>query len=211
MEQGVTGEETERVKRLWDRAAPNYDKGIAFFERRLFTGGREWACAQASGDVLEVAVGTGRNLPYYPDDTRLTAIELSPAMLEIARRRAADISANADLRLGDAQHLDFADDSFDTVVCTLSLCSVPDDAAVVSEVFRVLRPGGRFIALEHVRSPNILVRLVQTVLDWPSVRFQGDHQLREPLHHLRHEGFAIEHLARLKWGIVERVIAAKPS
>jgi ubiquinone/menaquinone biosynthesis C-methylase UbiE len=77
--------ETERVRRLQDKEAPRYDRQMGFFDRILFAGGREWACSRVEGEVLELAVGTGRNLPYYPADVRLTGIELSPQMLEIGR------------------------------------------------------------------------------------------------------------------------------
>ena len=79
--------ETERVRGLQDKAAPKYDRTMGRWEKVLFSGGREWVCSQARGDVLEIAVGTGRNLPHYPTDVRLTGIELSPKMLEIARAR----------------------------------------------------------------------------------------------------------------------------
>ena len=199
--------ETERVRRLYDAEAARYDRAMRWAERALFAGGREWVCSQASGDVLEIAVGTGRNLAYYPAGVRLTGIELSPAMLEIARRRASELGRTADLRVGDAQALDFDDASFDTVVCTLSLCTIPDDRAAVAEVRRVLRPGGRFLLLEHVRSPLLPVRAVQRLLAPLFVRLAGDHLLREPLDHLQAEGFAIERLERSKLGLVERLVA----
>jgi ubiquinone/menaquinone biosynthesis C-methylase UbiE len=114
------------------------------------------------------------------------------------------------LRVGDAQALEFPDQSFDTVVCTLSLCTIPDDRTAVAEVRRVLRPSGRFLMLEHVRSPLLLVRLGQRLLEPLAVRFEADHLLREPLEHLRAEGFEVEQLERSKLGIVERVAARKP-
>jgi hypothetical protein len=77
----------ERLLGLWDKYAPRYDRDMGFFERLQFGGGREWVCGQANGDVLEVAVGTGRNLAHYPDGVQLTGIDASPAMLEVARRR----------------------------------------------------------------------------------------------------------------------------
>jgi ubiquinone/menaquinone biosynthesis C-methylase UbiE len=203
--------ETERVQRLWDRAAPRFDKTMGFFERILFEGGREWVCSQAKGDTLEIAVGTGRNFPYYSSDVRLTGVEISEAMLERARDRARDIGLNIDLRLGDAQALEFGDDAFDTVVCTFSLCSIPDDRAAVAEARRVLRPGGRFLSIEHVRSPSRPVRMGQRLLDPLTVRFEGDHLLREPLDHLEPQGLRVQHVERSKWGIVERVAAQKPA
>ncbi len=203
--------ETERVRQIWEKMAPRYDKDIAFVERILFAGGREWVCAQAAGRVLEVAVGTGRNLPFYPPHVRLTGIELSPAMLEIGRRRGAELGIEVDLRAGDAQALDFDDESFDTVVITLALCSIPDDRKTVAEAWRVLRPGGLLLILEHVRSPLLAVRVLQRIVDFFTVRFEGDHLLREPLEQLQVAGFVVDRLERSKLGIVERVAAHKPS
>jgi ubiquinone/menaquinone biosynthesis C-methylase UbiE len=202
--------ETERVRRIQDKTAPRYDRKISFFERILFGGGREWVCSQAEGDVLEIAAGTARNLPFYPADVRITAIELSPEMLAIARKRAEEVGRPADLRLGDAQALDLPEESFDTVVCTLGLCTIPDHRRAVSEAARVLRPGGRLLLLEHVRSPAPIVRAAQRLLEPLTVRFEGDHLLREPLDALAAEGFEVECLERSKWGIVERVAARKP-
>jgi ubiquinone/menaquinone biosynthesis C-methylase UbiE len=203
--------ETERVLRLYQKEAPKYDRQMSFFDRLLFAGGREWVCGQAAGDVLEIGVGTGRNLPHYGEGVRLTGVELSPAMLEIARARARELGREVDLRVGDAQALELPDQSFDTVVCTLSLCTIPDDRAAVAEVRRVLRPSGRFHLLEHVRSPLLPIRVAQRLLEPLAVRFEADHLLREPLKHLRAEGFEVESLERSKLGIVERVAARKPT
>jgi ubiquinone/menaquinone biosynthesis C-methylase UbiE len=207
-----TGEtETERVRRMQDKEAPRYDRTMGFFDRVLFAGGREWACAQVRGDILELAFGTGRNLPHYPADVRLTAVELSPRMLEIGRQRADELGRKVDLRLGDAQALEFEDESFDTVIITFGLCTIPDDRAAVTEAHRVLRPGGRLVLLEHVRSPSTPVRAAQRLLDPLAVRFAADHLVRDPLDHLAGVGFEIENVQRLKAGIVERVIARKPA
>ncbi|MGH8309323.1 MAG: class I SAM-dependent methyltransferase [Steroidobacteraceae bacterium] len=203
--------ETERVRGIYDKLAPRFDRKISFWEKVLFGGGREWVCSQAKGDTLEIAVGTGRNFALYPTDVRLSGIELSPQMLEIARDRARDAGRRFDLRVADAEALPFPDASFDTVVCTLSLCSIPDDRKAVAEARRVLRPGGTFLLLEHVRSANPVVRAGQRLLEPINARFEGDHLLREPLEHLRIEGFEIEQLERSKAGIVERVRARKPA
>jgi ubiquinone/menaquinone biosynthesis C-methylase UbiE len=204
-------EETERVRRIQDKEAPRYDRQISFFERILFGGGREWVCSQAEGDVLELAAGTLRNLPHYPDGVSITAVELSPEMLAIGRQRAEELGRDADLRVGDVQALDFDDQSFDTVVCTLGLCTIPDPRKAVAEAHRVLRPGGKLLLLEHVRSPALPVRTIERLLDPLAVRFAADHLTREPLEHLEAEGFEVQRLERSKWGIVERVAARKPS
>jgi ubiquinone/menaquinone biosynthesis C-methylase UbiE len=151
-------QEVERIRRFYEKSANRYDKQMRFWDRVLdFAGGRRWVCSQAAGDVLEIGMGTGLNLPYYGDDVRLTGIGFSPTMLELARERAKGLGREPDVRLGDAQALDFSDESFDTVVCTLALCTIPDDRRAVAEARRVLRPGGRLLLLEHVRSPLLPV------------------------------------------------------
>jgi ubiquinone/menaquinone biosynthesis C-methylase UbiE len=162
-------------------------------------------------NVLEIAIGTGRNLPFYPPGVQLTGVAFSLAMLEIAKHRAADLGIDVDLHLGDAQALAFEDASFDTVVITLALCSIPDDRKAVAEAWRVLRPGGRMLLLEHVRSALLPVRVVQHLVNFFTVRLVGDHMVREPLELLRAERFEINHINRSKLGIVERVVAHKPS
>jgi ubiquinone/menaquinone biosynthesis C-methylase UbiE len=202
--------ETERVRAVQDKQAPKYDRQISIFERILFGDGRAWVCSQAHGQVLELACGTARNLPFYPADAELTGIELSPEMLAIARQRARELGHPADLRLGDAQALEFPDESFDTVTCTLGFCTIPDTHAAAAEAFRVLRPGGHLLMMEHVRSPAPIVRGGQRLLEPLAVRFEADHLLREPLDYLPGVGFQIAEVERSKWGIVERLRAIKP-
>lgn len=207
----MAANETQRVHGIYERYADRYDAEMSQFERRMLEDGRRWACSQATGDVLEVAVGTGRNLAFYPDGVKLTGIELSEAMLGKAKERARELGRDVTLRIGDAQALDFPDETFDTVVITLALCTIPDDGKALAEAKRVLRPGGRLILLEHVRSPRLPVRIVQRVLDPVLVRCKGDHLLREPQDWLRGLGFDVQACERRKWGIIERVIAVKPT
>jgi ubiquinone/menaquinone biosynthesis C-methylase UbiE len=202
--------ETKRIREIQNKEAPRYDRQISFFERVLFGGGREWVCAQAQGDVLELAAGTLRNLPHYPEGVKLTAVELAPEMAAIGRKRADELGREVDLRVGDVQKLDLPDENFDTVTCTLGFCTIPDNTAAAREAFRVLRPGGRLVMLEHVRSPIRAVRGVERVLNPLFVRFEGDHLLREPLDHLPGVGLQIDEVHRSKWGIVERLRAHKP-
>lgn len=205
-----TGEETERIKRIYERMAAGYDRQLDRVETFMFGDGRAWVCGRARGDVLEIAIGTGRNLAFYAADVRLTGIDLSPAMLELARQRGAALGRAVDLRLGDAQALPFDDASFDAVVSTLALCTIPDPGRAVAEARRVLRPGGRIVLLDHVRSPSRAVRLVQRLLDPILVRFAGDHLLRELVEHVEAAGFQVEHVERSRWGIVERLTARGP-
>ena len=206
----MTDAQLDRTRRFWDRFAGRYDQRIEHTERMLFPGGRQWACAQADGDVLEVAVGTGRNLSFYPDGTRLTGVDWSPAMLGIARQRAAALGREADLRLGDAQALDFPDESFDTVLCALGLCAIPDDRRAVSEMARVLRPGGRLLLVDHVAATASALRGVQWLYERITIPLAGEHFRRRPAVYLTELGFLIEESERFKLGVVERVCARKP-
>ncbi len=108
--------ETARLRRYWDKHAPRYDRQMRFFDRNLFGDTRAWVCQQATGEVLEVAVGTGMNLEFYPEGVRLTGIDLSSAMLERARSRARQLGRTVELAEDDAHALDFPDACFDTVV-----------------------------------------------------------------------------------------------
>ena len=184
---------------------------MAYAERLLLSDGRRWVCAQAHGDVLEIGVGTGRNIPFYPPDVRLTGVDLTPAMLARACDRVADLDIAADLRIGDAQALDFPDGRFDAVVMTLVLSAVPDIGRAIAEVRRVLRPDGRLLILDFVRSPHLPVRTLQRLLAPHMARRYDFHLLRDPLDHLEDARFVIERVERSKWGIVERVVARTAS
>lgn len=178
-------------------------------ERHLLGDSRQWACSQAGGEVLEVAVGTGLNLDAYPPETRLTGIDLSDQMLEIARSRARELGRKIDLRQGDAHNLPFADAIFDTVVCTFGLCAIPDIDAALDEMTRVLQPGGRLILVDHVASSSRIVRGVQRALEVVTVPMASEHYLRRPLIKLDQRPFDIERSERFKLGLVERLVAKK--
>jgi ubiquinone/menaquinone biosynthesis C-methylase UbiE len=195
---------------VWDKSAPRYDKQIALFEK-LIGGGREWLTSRARGRVLEVAVGTGRNLPHYPADMTVTGIELSPAMLAIARRRAADLGRDFDLVEGDAEQLPWGDASFDTVVCALSLCTIPHPATAVGEMKRVLVPGGRLLLLDHIGSSWPPVYAAQWLVEQFTIRAAGEHFTRRQLPLVQAAGFQIVESERLRAGTAERIHAVKPA
>jgi ubiquinone/menaquinone biosynthesis C-methylase UbiE len=206
---GVDGA-TARVRRLYDRYAGRYDRDTGWYERVMLGSARRVVCGQARGRVLEVAVGTGRNLPFYPPDVSLTGVDLSPAMLVVAHHRAADLGREVQLQEADAQALPFPDAAFDTVVCTLGLSSIPDDRAAVGQMFRVLRPGGRLLLLGHVASRCWPVRAVQFVVERYSRRLTGDRQLRRTVPLVEAAGFHVDRRSVRRAGVIELLAASKP-
>ena len=200
---------TERQRRVWDKSAPSYDRQLDFVERLMRDDGREWIGERATGRVLEVAIGTGRNLPFYTAATSLTGVDLSPEMLAIARQRADDRGLPVDLREGDAEALPVDDAAYDSVVCTLSLCTIPDPAAAIAEMRRALVPGGRLLLLDHVGSTwppfYALLWLVERI----SIRMEGEHFTRRSLPLVQAAGFDVVENVRRKAGVMERVHAVK--
>jgi ubiquinone/menaquinone biosynthesis C-methylase UbiE len=208
----MSGDAIERSRRVWDRLAPRYDRDMRRAEPLLFgRDTRAQLCREARGEVLEVAIGTGLNLPHYPTGVRLTGVDLSPAMLAGAGRRAGDLGLTVELREAAAERLPFEDASFDTVVCTLSLCSVADERAAIAQMHRVLRPGGQLLLVDHVAANNRVLFALQWLWEQVTLRVAGDYQTRHPLPLVRQAGFEVTDSRRFKLGTVERVRAVKPA
>jgi ubiquinone/menaquinone biosynthesis C-methylase UbiE len=201
---------TARQRRVWDASASHYDRQMDFVERLLGSGDREWLGDRATGRVLEVAIGTGRSLPFYTAASTLTGVDLSPEMLAVARRRAEARLLPVDLLEGDAAALPVEDASFDTVVCALSLCTIPDPAAAVAEMERALVPGGRLLLLDHVGSTWPPVYAAQWLFERVSIRVAGEHYTRRPRLLVEAAGLAVVESRRAKAGVMERVHAVKP-
>ncbi|GAA0408418.1 ubiquinone/menaquinone biosynthesis methyltransferase [Acrocarpospora corrugata] len=200
------------VRRVFDRIADRYDDQMRIWERRLFPGSREWAVGQARGHTVEIAVGTGLNLPLYGPDVTVVGIELSERMLELARRRVArtGLGERVELRQGDVQHLELPDAGADTVLSTFTMCTIPDPAAAAREAYRVLKPGGRFVLAEHGPSSNPIIRAAMRLAEPAFVRFEADYLTRDPRPYLEQAGFQIESVARTTRGISFRVLAVRP-
>ncbi|MFI7024008.1 class I SAM-dependent methyltransferase [Micromonospora sp. NPDC049900] len=198
------------MRRSWDDRAGGYDRCTASAERRLLGASRRWVCRRATGHTLEVAVGTGLNLPHYPADVRLRGVDFSPRMVRAAGRRAAELGRRVTLAAADATALPFADARFDTVVCTFALCCVADERAALTEALRVLRPGGNLLLADHVAASHPLLRAAQHVVDLVSVPLRGEHYTRRPLHTLRQLDVEVLAAERLSYGAIERVHARRP-
>ena len=145
----------------YNRIAPVYellDLPLEFF---FFRKWRKEALSGLSGKVLEIGVGSGRNLKYYQAGCSVTGIDASEGMLEKARQKTRGVK-NVNLFLMDAEHLEFPDNSFDYIIATFVLCTIPDPVKALREMRRVLKPSGELIALEHMHSSNPVISLLST-------------------------------------------------
>nr|WP_290667087.1 methyltransferase domain-containing protein [Ardenticatena sp.] len=203
---------TALTRARYDRLARIYDLMEGVAERRYHRW-RDELWQQVEGpDVLEIGVGTGKNMPYYPPQVRVHAIDLSPAMLERARRRAAALQVPVDLRLADAQHLPFDANMFDDVVATFVFCSVPDPVLGLREALRVAKPGGRLHLLEHVRAETPLLGTLMDGLNPLVVRLVGANINRRTVENVRKAGWDIRSVHDLdRLGIFKHIVATKRS
>ena len=142
--------------------------------------------------ALEVGVGTGKNLPYYPRDLKVAAIDISPRMLGRARKKALDLGLEVDLREMDVQHLEFPDHAFDTIFATFVFCSVPDPVLGLQELRRVCKPGGRPLLLEHMRPGNAILGFLFDVFNPVVVRMMGANINRKTMENIRKAGWVIQ-------------------
>ena len=181
------------LKRLFLRCyAAMYDLLNGPTERAGLRQQRHDLLAQAAGATIEVGAGTGLNLPHYPTAvTRLALIEPDPYMARRLRRRAARLGLDAQIIDATSDQLPFPDASFDTAVVTFALCSVPDEQAALSEITRVLAPGGRLLFLEHVRSadPRIAARQDKRPFPYPLI---GCHPNRDTLREIKASPLTLE-------------------
>lgn len=164
------------------------DAGLRALRRKLLIG--------AGGSVLEIGAGTGANLAHYNGAESLVFTEPEPAMLRRLQKKARGEAPLAKILRAPAEDLPFEDDSFDTVVSTLVLCGVDDQARSLREIKRVLRPGGRLLFLEHVRSDEAALARFQDRMNWLN-RLVVDCDCNRPtLTTIEATGFSVSHLER---------------
>ena len=143
----------EELRSQYDSVANEYERNLWFDQSILGVARfRKQLMSRAQGKILDVACGTGLNFSLFPQKSDITGIDLSPGMLDVARENVARLGVKVNLVVMDAQNLEFADKSFDTVVSTLSTCTVPNPVEALEEMRRVCRPGGRILLLEHGHS-----------------------------------------------------------
>lgn len=200
---------TRATRERYNRVAPFYDLMEALAEWRAFSRWRQELWGRVRGPrILEVGVGTGKNMPYYPRDAQITAIDLAPAMLQRAKERATKGCYQVDLHLMDVQHLEFPDAAFDTVVSTFVFCSVPDAIQGLREVRRVTKPGGQILLLEHVRSLNPLIGKMMDLANPLVVRMIGANINRHTVENVRAAGLSIVRIDDLAIGGIVKLIEA---
>lgn len=197
----VTRARYQRLSRWYDRLEAMSEARFIPWRLRL------WSQVQGP-KVLEVGVGTGKNIPYYPTGVHVTAIDLTPGMLERAQKRAANLDMDIDLKLGDIQSLDYPDASFDTAVATFVFCSVPDPVLGLNEIRRVVRPGGQILLLEHIRSPNQIVGTLMDVINPFVVRVMGANINRRTVGNVQKSGLVLERVENLGMGGIFNLILA---
>lgn len=196
---------TANARDRWNRNARLYDVWTWPMEALMLGASRARVFALVRGPrVLEVGVGTGRNLPRYPAGIHVDGIDVSNEMIARARRRTT--AASVTLHEMDAQAMTFPDGTFDTVVATCVFCSIPDPVCALREVRRVLRPGGRAVFLEHMRPEGRWLGALFDRLD-PLVSRRGPHINRRTLDNLTASGLGIESVEDLMPAFVKLVVA----
>ena len=198
------------TSKKYDRASARYDQMEALVERLLFREARERALGNAGGDTLEIGVGTGKNLPFYPENVRLTGIDFSIGMLEKANAKARNFAGiDIELSLMDAEKMRFTDNSFDTVLSSFVFCTVPNPLIALREALRVLKPGGAAIFLEHMRSRHFTLNAALWVMNLFTRPLLGTSMLRDTETNIRATGFIVQNVEYLFLDVVRLMVARK--
>jgi phosphatidylethanolamine/phosphatidyl-N-methylethanolamine N-methyltransferase len=195
------------TKARWDRLAKHYGL-VEFLSEWYLKPFRKALWDRAEGRILEAGAGTGLNIAFYPAKARVTATDLSGAMLRRARERAHEQNVDVTFEEADLCSLPFADRSFDTAVETFVFCSMPDPVACLREMGRVTKPGGRILLLDHVRVERPLIGPLMDRLNTATVRLAGEHINHRMDEFVREAGFEILESRRLGlMGIIQFIVA----
>ncbi|MFQ6122042.1 MAG: class I SAM-dependent methyltransferase [Dehalococcoidales bacterium] len=201
---------TEIAKRRYNRIAPLYDLMESLIERSRYSKWRELLWSKVEGHhILEVGVGTGKNFAYYPTDAEVTAIDFSEKMLKHAQNRASQQKLKVHLQQMDVQRLEFADNTFDTVIGSFVFCSVPDPVRGLIEVERVCQPGGKVALLEHVLSANYIMGWLMNLANPLVVRIIGANINRRTVEHVTKSNLVVEQVTDLGVGVFKLIEARK--
>jgi ubiquinone/menaquinone biosynthesis C-methylase UbiE len=198
------------IQKRYDRLAPYFDVMEAMMEGLVFKNWRKRLWAKVEGEhILEVGVGTGKNFDYYPQDARITAIDFSPAMLAQASLNRARKSVAVELAQMDVQSLCYADNSFDTVVATCVFCSVPAPVKGLRELYRVCKPGGQVLLLEHVLSSRPMLAKLMNFINPLVVGLVGANINRNTVRNVKAAGFNSVRIDERSGDIIKLIEARK--
>jgi len=186
--------DTNKLARKFNKQATLYDKQR---ENRKFAPWRRRLMKDASGDILELAVGAGANFPYYPPEVQVTAVDISPKMLDFAQKAAREENVQANFILHDMETLEFPENSFDSIVSTLSFCGYDNPVRMFNQLNLWCKPGGTILLMEHGISMNPILAGAQKLLNPVNHKVIGCHLKRDilalvnesNLHVQRHEEY----------------------
>lgn len=197
--------DTEKIKRRYDRASKIYDILESPMEIMALKKWRIDIMKELRGKILEVGVGTGKNIPYYPEDIDITAIDFSEKMLNKAKLEAKALNKKVKFYNMDAEHMDFEDNTFDTVFTTCVFCSVPDPVKGLKEIRRVCKTEGKIIMIEHVRSEKKVLGIIMDLFNSIVVNSYGANINRRTVANIERAGFSMVNVTNLYSDIVKKI------
>lgn len=210
MQSNIDERATALTRARYQRLSAIYDLMEGSSEKRYYPWRKQLWKSVTGTEILEVGVGTGKNMPFYPIGIRMTAIDLTPGMLERARQRAIDLKLHIALKIGDVQAMEFPDSTFDAIVGTFVFCSVPDPVLGLRELARVLKPDGKIYLLEHMRIQSEPLGRLMDLLNPLVVRMMGANINRRTLDNIQKAGLKIESVQDLAMqGMFKMIVAVK--
>lgn len=197
---------TDKIRKRYDRVSKVYDLLEQPMEVMSLKKWRLEVTKDLKGKVLEVGVGTGKNIPYYPDNLDITAIDFSGKMLTKAKEKAKKFNKKVEIIQMDAQIMDFPDNTFDTVFTTCVFCSVPDPVKGLKEIRRVCKPDGKIIMIEHVRSEGKVLGLIMDIFNPITVNLYGANINRRTVENVEKAGFYKIEAINITGDVVKKII-----
>lgn len=196
----------EKIRKRYDRASSFYDIFEQPMEIMTLKKWRTEVMKELQGDVLEVGVGTGKNIQYYPDNINVTAIDFSENMLSKAKEKAEIFNKKVKLINMDAQSMTFPDNYFDCVFTTCVFCSVPDPVKGLKEIKRVCKDGGKIVMIEHERSENKAIGLLMDIFNPVTLNLYGANINRKTVENIKKAGFTKIEVTNLKSDILKKIV-----
>ena len=194
----------------YNLASKLYDFMERGIEKKLFFRLREMVIPLATGAVLEIGVGTGKNLRYYNPSAKVSAIDFSKGMLDKAEKKLKNLNRrNMELILMDAQSLSFENNSFDSITAAFVFCTVPDPVKGLKESYRVLKPGGKAFFIEHMLTDNYFINSILFMMNIFSKIFLGTSMIRKTEDNIKEAGFKVISSEKYYYGIVRVIVAEK--